>query len=156
MPLVGSPRQGEGLGQADARAPRRRTPSSSDSAITRTSTTRSPKPTVLSTASSPVRSRTEMAMVLPVTSSSVKNTTMPMARIRNSMFPICFTNEAMKAASVWVRVSQAEFANPSSMALRHLDAVRARARCGRCTSRRSSAPTAAPSPSGSPSGTRTA
>ena len=55
-------------------------------------------------------------MVLPVTSSRVKKTTVPIAPIRNSMFPICSTNEAMKAASDWVRVSQAEFANASSTA----------------------------------------
>ena len=49
---------------------------------TRASTDASVKPSVFSTASSPVRSRTEMAMVLPVTSSSVKNTTLPMASMQ--------------------------------------------------------------------------
>ena len=102
---------------------------SSDSASTRPSTKRSEKPTVLSTASSPVRSRTAMAMVLPVTSSRVKNTTAPIARIRNSMLPICFTNDAAKAVSVWVRVSEAEFANSASMAL----ATAERRRPGRST-----------------------
>ena len=57
-----------------------------------------------------------MAMVLPVTSSSVKKTTEPMARIRNSMLPICFTKAAAKAVSVWVRVSQGELANSASIA----------------------------------------
>ena len=52
-----------------------------------------------------VRSRTEIAMVLPVTSSSVKNTTLPMAMIRNSMLPNCFTQLAAKADSVSVFVS---------------------------------------------------
>ena len=42
---------------------------------TKKSTARSEKPMAFSTASSAVRSRTEMAIVLPVTSSSVKNTT---------------------------------------------------------------------------------
>ncbi len=70
----------------------------------------------LSTASSFVRSRTAMAMVFPVTRSSVKKTTEPMARTRNSMLPICFTYPARKADSVWVRVSLAEFPNSVSMA----------------------------------------
>ena len=49
----------------------------------------SENPIAFSTASSPVRSRTAMAIVLPVTSSSVKNTMPPMASSRNSMLPIC-------------------------------------------------------------------
>ena len=99
---------------------------SSDSTSTSTSTARSVKPTVFSTASSPVRSRTEMAMVLPVTSSSVKNTTLPMATIRNSMLPICSTKEAMNAYSRWVRVSQAELAKRLVDGLGHRDGVGAR------------------------------
>ena len=70
----------------------------------------------LSTASSFVRSRTEIAMVLPVTSRRVKKTIEPMTMIRNSMLPICFTKEAAKADSVWVRVSEEEFANSASIA----------------------------------------
>ena len=77
---------------------------------------RSEYPTALNTASSLVRSRTAMAMVLPVTSSSVKKTIEPIARIRNSMLPICRTNAAANADSVWVRVSDAELPNSSSMA----------------------------------------
>ena len=46
-----------------------------------------------------------MAIVLPVTRSSVKKTTEPIASMRNSMLPICFTKPAAKADSVWVRVS---------------------------------------------------
>ena len=57
-----------------------------------------------------------MAMVLPVTRSSVKKTTEPIAMMRNSMLPICFMNAAAKADSVWVRVSEVEFANSWSMA----------------------------------------
>ncbi len=87
-----------------------------DSASTSTRTNASENPTAFSTASSPVRSRTAMAMVFPVTSRRVKKTTVPMARIRKLMFPICLTNPAAKAFSVWVRVSQGEFANASSMA----------------------------------------
>ena len=50
-----------------------------DSASTRPSTPRSVKPSVLSTASSPIRSRTDCAMVLPATSRMVKKTTATMA-----------------------------------------------------------------------------
>ena len=81
--------------------PAMRTASARTSPRTRTSE----KPIVLRTASSPDRSRTAMAIVLPVTRRSVKKTTEPMDMIRSSMFPICLTNEAAKAFSVWVRVS---------------------------------------------------
>ena len=122
--------EGEGLGQDDARAP---PPDDGHQQRLhqhqRRARSRRAKPTVFSTASSPVRSRTDMAMVLPVTSSRVKNTTPPMAIIRNSMLPICFTNEAMNACSVWVRVSKAELAKPPSMALRHLHGVVPGRRC---------------------------
>ena len=59
-------------------------------------------------ANSPVRSRTEIAMVLPVTRSRVKKTTLPITRIRNSMLPNCFTQPAAKADSVSVFVSYGE------------------------------------------------
>ena len=87
------------------------------STITSTSTKGSEKPTAFSTASSRVRSRTAMAIVLPVTSRSVKNTTLPMVVIRSSMLPICFTHDAANAFSVSVFVSAGEFANSSSIAL---------------------------------------
>ena len=70
-----------------------------------------------STASSRVRSRTAMAMVLPVTRSRVKNTTLPTLIIRSWMLPICLTKPAAKAFSVSVRVSNGELAKRSSMAL---------------------------------------
>src|SRR6202790_3344693 len=89
----------------------------SDSARTKKSTKRSVNPIAFSTASSPVRSRTEIAMVLPVTSSKVKKTTLPMVRIRNSMFPSCLAKPAWNADSVSVLVSVEEFANPVSIAL---------------------------------------
>ena len=68
----------------------------SDSARTKKRMERSLKPMALRTASSPMRSRTEMAMVLPVTSSRVKKTTVPMVRIRNSMLPNCLTEASGK------------------------------------------------------------
>ena len=55
----------------------------------------------LKTASSEVRSRTEMAMVFPVTSNSVKKTTVPMVTIRIWMLPNCLTQPAANADSVW-------------------------------------------------------
>jgi len=64
------------------------------SARTKNNTDRSVKPMALSTASSPTRSRTEMAMVLPVTSKRVKKTTVPMVMIRNWMLPNCLTQPA--------------------------------------------------------------
>ena len=77
----------------------------SDSASTKKSTERFLNPMALRMPSSPVRSRTEMAMVLPVTSSSVKKTTLPIDRMRNSMFPNCFTQLAANWDSVSVFVS---------------------------------------------------
>ncbi len=58
-----------------------------------------------------------MAIVLPVTSSSVKNTTLPMLMIRSWILPICLTKEAAKAFSVSVLVSAGEFVNCSSIVL---------------------------------------
>ena len=85
------------------------------SAITIASTKSPEKPTAFSTASSRVRSRTAMAIVLPVTRRSVKNTTLPTVIIRSWMFPICFTKPAANAFSVSVFVSNGEFANCSSI-----------------------------------------
>ena len=84
--------------------------------MTSASTKASENPTALSTASSRVRSRTAMAIVLPVTSKSVKNTTLPMLMIRSWILPICLTKDAAKAFSVSVLVSAGEFANCSSIA----------------------------------------
>ena len=72
---------------------------------------------VLRTASSFVRSRTDMARVLPVTRRSVKKTTPPMTMMRSWMFPICLTKPAAKARSVSVLVSQEELAKRSSISL---------------------------------------
>src|SRR5882672_8859283 len=79
--------------------------------MTSISTNRSENPTAFSTASSRVRSRTAIAIVLPVTSRSVKNTTLPTLTIRSWILPICLTNDAANAFSVSVLVSAAEFAN---------------------------------------------
>src|ERR1700676_2276869 len=63
-----------------------------------------------------MRSRTEIAMVFPVTSSKVKNTTPPIVNINNSIFPSCFANPAANADSVSVLVSVEELAKPLSIA----------------------------------------
>jgi len=68
-------------------------------------TRRSGNPMALSTPSSFVRSRTEIAIVFPVTSKSVKKTTVPIETIRNLMFPNCFTQPSANADSVSVLVS---------------------------------------------------
>src|SRR5690242_6366813 len=78
---------------------------------------RSENPIAFRTASSGVRSRTEIAMVLPVTSNSVKNTTVPIVTIRNLIFPNCLTQLAAKADSVCVLVSSGAFINMSSIVL---------------------------------------
>jgi hypothetical protein len=57
-----------------------------------------------------------MAIVLPVTRRSVKNTTLPTVVIRSWMLPICLTQDAANAFSVSVRVSNGELANRSSIA----------------------------------------
>jgi hypothetical protein len=54
-------------------------------------------------------------MVLPVTSSRVKNTTLPTLMINSWILPICLTKEAAKAFSVSVLVSAGELANCSSI-----------------------------------------
>ena len=103
-PPVGSPRSVSALARARPRPPPSRA-TSTDSAMTSPSTAQSGKPTVLSTASSPVRSRTAMAIVFPVTRSRVKKTTAPMDRIRNSMLPICFAKDVAISFSVCALVS---------------------------------------------------
>ena len=155
MPLVGSPASVNILARPIPRTPPIAA-TSTDSIKTSASTDASVNPTVLRMASSPVRSRTEVAMVLPVTSSRVKNTTLPMANMRNSMLPICSTNEAMNADSDCVRVSQAEFANSSSMALATFTLSDAGGDAHGVPAHVVLAPRAGPSPSGSPTGTRTA
>ncbi|MCY1459308.1 hypothetical protein D9M71_767740 [compost metagenome] len=74
------------------------------------------KPSVFSVASSGTRSRTAWAMVLPVSSSRVKNTA-PMIEV--TIRPIsanCLTKACWNADSVWVLVSWSELAEIASMA----------------------------------------
>ncbi|KAG1307841.1 hypothetical protein G6F62_015152 [Rhizopus arrhizus] len=90
--------------------------SSTDSTITRVSTVLSLKPSVFSVASSGTRSRTACAMVLPVSSSRVKNTA-PMIEV--TIMPMsanCLTKACWNADSVWVLVSWSELAEIASMA----------------------------------------
>mmetsp|Transcript_44842 Transcript_44842/g.105636 ORF Transcript_44842/g.105636 Transcript_44842/m.105636 type:complete len:231 (+) Transcript_44842:480-1172(+) len=91
--------------------------SSTDSASTMPSRLGPEKPRVLSTAISPVRSRTACIMVLPASSSSVKNTA-PMIDVTiRLMSATCFIQLLIAACSVMVRVSWSELADSSSMAL---------------------------------------
>src|SRR6516162_3592334 len=94
------------------------------SASTKPSTLPSEKPSVLSTASSGIRSRTLCAMVLPTTSSRVKNTANRIQRTMRPMSPICLTKLTLKSRSVWVLVSSAEFEHGIDRA-RHLLCVAA-------------------------------
>ena len=71
-------------------------------------------PSVLSTASSLVRSRTDCAIVLAATSPNMKSTTDEMAIMMAPMSPICFAKPSMKPFSVVVFVSADELANISS------------------------------------------
>jgi len=90
--------------------------SRTDSDSTSASTVGLLKPMVLSTASSGMRSRMDCAMVLPVSSSRVKNTAPMMAVTIRPMSPICLAKERWKSRSPWVLVSSAELANSRSMA----------------------------------------
>ena len=86
-----------------------------DSTSTSARTSPSEKPSVLSTASSLVRSRTDWAIVLAATSRIVKNTAVTMPRMIAPMSPICFANACTNAFSVVVFVSANELANFASM-----------------------------------------
>ena len=74
----------------------------------------SENPSVFSTASSLVRSRTACAMVLPTTSRMVKSTATRIAIMIEPMSPICLAKPSMKPFSVVVFVSACELANMSS------------------------------------------
>ena len=56
-------------------------------------------------------------MVLPTTSSSVKNTANRIQRTMRPMSPICFTKLMLKSFSVCVLVSSGEFSNIASIVL---------------------------------------
>ena len=64
-----------------------------------------------------MRSRTLCAMVLPTTSSSVKNTANRIQRTMRPISPICLTKPRLKSFSVWVLVSSGEFSNIVSTVL---------------------------------------
>ena len=85
------------------------------SASTKPSTLASEKPSVLSTASSGTRSRTLCAIVLPTTSSRVKNTANRIQRTIMPMSPICLRKPTLKSFSVCVLVSSGEFSNLASI-----------------------------------------
>ena len=68
-------------------------------------------PSVFNTASSLVRSRTACAIVLATTRRIVKSTAVKMAIMIDLMSPTCLAKPSMKAFSVVVFVSAAEFAN---------------------------------------------
>ncbi len=71
---------------------------------------------VLSTASSGIRSRTACAIVLPVSSSRVKNTAPMIAVTIMPTSANCLRNDCWNADSVWVLVSWSEFAEIASIA----------------------------------------
>jgi hypothetical protein len=91
--------------------------SSTASASTMASTLWPEKPSVFNTAISLVRSRTACIMVLPASSSSVKNTAPMMDVTMRLMSASCFIHAAVAACSVSVRVSWSELAEIASMAL---------------------------------------
>ena len=86
------------------------------SASTKPSTLPSVKPSVFRIASSGTRSRTLCAIVLPTTSSSVKNTANRIQRTIRPMSPICLKKPRLKSFSVCVLVSSGEFSKRESMA----------------------------------------
>ena len=90
--------------------------SSTDSTSTSTSTVPLVKPSVFNTASSGMRSRTACAMVLPVSSSRVKNTAAMIAVTIRPMSANCLAKDWLKACSVWLLVSRSEFSEIASMA----------------------------------------
>ena len=72
------------------------------------------KPSVFSTASSLVRSRTDCAIVLAATRPNMTSTVDEMAIMMLPMSPICLAKPSMNPFSVVVFVSAAELANISS------------------------------------------
>ncbi len=96
------------------------THSAAASASTKPSTLPLLKPSVFRIASSGMRSRTLCAIVLPTTSSSVKNTANRIQRTIRPMSPICLKKPMLKSFSVWVLVSSGEFSNIAVDRLRDL------------------------------------
>ena len=73
------------------------------------------KPSVLSTPISWIRSRTDCAMVWPVTSRIMNTTALRIRVTIRPMLPNCCAYSCAKAASVLVLVSAGEFSNSASM-----------------------------------------
>ncbi len=94
--------------------------SASASISTSVSTLPSEKPSVFSTASSGVRSRTDCIIVFAVRNSSVNSTAPTIALAMKLMSPSCLSCICASADSVCVRVSYEEFANSASICLRDL------------------------------------
>ena len=88
-----------------------------DSVSTRKRMSPLPKPIALSTATSVVRSRIDIAIALPATQSSEKTTARPMTRIIPFRSPIISSNILPKASSVCVRVGKSLLRYMSSIAL---------------------------------------
>ena len=78
------------------------------------------KPSVFSTPTSLVRSRTDCAIVLAATSSIVNSTATRIAIMIAPMSPICFAKPSTNPFSVVVFVSADELANIPSNFARHL------------------------------------
>ena len=86
----------------------------SDSASTSVRIVGPENPSVFSTASSLVRSRTDCAIVLAATRPNMNSTVDEIAIMMLPMSPICFANPSTNPFSVVVFVSADEFANISS------------------------------------------
>ena len=86
----------------------------SDSERTRARILLSVKPTVLSTASSFVRSRTDCTIVLAATKPNINRTVDAIAIMMEPISPTCLAKPSMKPFSVVVFVSAPEFANMAS------------------------------------------
>ena len=86
----------------------------SDSASTSVRIAPPENPSVFSTASSLVRSRTDCAIVLAATSPNMNSTVDEIAIMMLPMSPICLANPSTNPFSVVVLVSADEFANISS------------------------------------------
>ena len=87
------------------------------SSITSPNSVRSVKPMVLSTATSPVRSRALIIMALAVTSRIANTTAIPIVPISRLTFPHMVAKLALKACSVPVLVGALELRNWSSIVL---------------------------------------
>src|SRR6266550_7371212 len=87
------------------------------STITSPNSSRSEKPTVLSTAISPVRSRALIIMAFAVTSKIAKTTASPIVLIRKLTLPHIVAKVAWNSRSVPVLVGELELRNTSSIAL---------------------------------------